>query len=183
MSCCQMIVAAARAGINRSKCLHFSGGCGGRQREKLRLCRYTGLGRGHGLLEKTWISVWLFPLLSERRTTSTKPGCQNFWWQKRIRTKERAAMMWKGLDFHSVFSHVVQLHMCASWVICRSGTPLIVQTFCVWLLLEGPFALNPGFRKLCRKYLKGKTNSWIWAVCSWGIPWGSHPEVASCGPT
>lgn len=43
----------------------------------------------------------------------------------------------------------------------------------LWIHLSGD---------LCRKYLKGKTNPWIWAVCKQGCP-VSHPEVVSCPPT
>lgn len=132
-----------------------------------------GLERGDVVCwEKTWISLWLFPLFPERRMTSTNPGCQNFWWRRRIRTKGKAAAMWKGLDFYSVFSHIVSLCTSVSWAGCRSGMPLTAQTFCVgccsrvlslWIQLSRDFADS---------VLRAKQTLWSELSASGGFPGG-----------
>lgn len=55
-----MSVVAARAGVNHSKCLHFS--AVGTDREKSRLSRCMGVGRGHDLLGKILDSCLSVPL-------------------------------------------------------------------------------------------------------------------------
>lgn len=164
MSCCQMIVVAVRAGINCNKCLRFSGGCGVRQREKSWLCRYTGLGRGHSLLENLNFCVALSPPLRE------KDDKHKTWMPKFLMAKEDKDQRKSSGDVErSWFSFCVfpccqTLYACLWSHLQEWDAPDWAHILC-WLLLHGPFPLNPAFRRLCRRYLEGKTNSWIWALC------------------
>lgn len=173
MSCCQMIVAAVRAGINHSKCLCFSGGCGGRQREKSWLCSYMGLGRGRSLLEKKLnLCVVLSPPVRE------KDDKYKTWMPKFLIPKEDKDQRKSSVDVERswflfcIFPCCLALykHLLSR---CRSGMPLIAQAFCVpLLLLQSLFPLNSAFRKLCRQTSWGQNKLLSELCASEGYPEG-----------